>query len=83
MWIFENGTGLRVTATIEDAREMVKDGGTHSVLWPRGSAAEEETEFKKREAADLALIPEPAKVEEKNGEAVEVHQQRRRHRETE
>lgn len=79
MWIHENGTGLRVTAQIEDAREMVKEGGTHSVLWPRGKPEEEEAEFKKREAADLALIPEPEKVEEKEGAAVEVHHSRRRH----
>lgn len=82
MWIFENGSGRRVTATLEDGPAMVADGSSHSCLWPRGSADEEAAELKRLIAADQSLIPgfgEPAKKEEVVVEEAsqEVHVRRR------
>lgn len=81
MWIFENGSGRRVTASLEDGPAMVAEGSSHSCLWPRGSADEEAAELKRLIAADQSLIPgfgEPVKEEVVVEEASqEVHVRRR------
>lgn len=75
LWIFENGTGLRVSASPEDAAEMVKEGGTHSCLNPRGTAEQEEAEFKKLMAAHEATVRQPDPEPE---QSEEVHHRRGR-----
>lgn len=77
MWVFENKTGKRTDATIENATEMVKKDGGFSCLWPRGTEKEEETEFKRLVALDESLIPTPPKPP---ADSQEVHVMRSRNK---
>ena len=45
MYVFADNTGKRTEASEENAREMIKDGGGFSALWPRGTPEEEAFEF--------------------------------------
>lgn len=45
MYVFADKTGKRTEASEDNAREMIKDGGGFSALWPRGTPEEETFEF--------------------------------------